>query len=68
MIVEYPADEEGIRIPQITILVPVVDDDIDEADQVFVVIMEITGAINMNLIDVGLNVSYCRIIDNDGEC
>lgn len=67
VIVTFPADEgQATRIPERTALIPITDDDIDEADQLFVVYLEIMNAEYVSRIDIGRSNSTCRIIDNDG--
>ena len=68
--VTFPADEgEEFSINEITAGIQIIDDDIDEnLKQHFVVIMEVAGAVNMDLIsDTVENVTMCTIVDNDGK-
>jgi hypothetical protein len=60
----YPADEGVLRIPA---FIPVTDDDVNEAcKQTFVVLLEVVGAANPDLITITRTNSTCVIIDNDG--
>ena len=48
--------------------IPIVDDEIDEAqEQVFIILLEVLDAVNLDLIKITRGVSTGRIIDNDGE-
>ena len=49
--------------------VRVVDDDIDEDDEVFAVLLELVSAVNPDRVDLSeRNISVLRIADDDGEC
>ena len=66
--VEFPVDEGRTLVEQITAFIPITDDDIDEADQLFVVIIaDVMGAVDASRIVLGRNTSLCRITDNDGK-
>ena len=57
-----------MAISDISALIPIVDDDKDEADiQFFIVFLEIVDAVNMDLINIGRAFSSCIIVDNDGK-
>ena len=63
-----PNEGETTPIAEIPAFISIVDDEINEADhQYFIVFLEIIGAVNFDLIEIGRNVSTCIIIDNDGE-
>lgn len=48
--------------------VAIVDDEINEAQQFFVVLMEVVDAVNPKLLNnTDRNISMCTILDNDGE-
>ena len=48
--------------------VMVVNDDIDEEDELFAVLLELVSAVNPNRVDLGeRNISLLRIADDDGE-
>lgn len=48
--------------------VAIVDDEINEAQQFFVVLMEVVDAVNPKLLNnADRNISMCTILDNDGE-
>jgi hypothetical protein len=66
--VVYPADE-GVRLVQrVPAFISVTDDDVNEArEQTFIVLLEVVGAVNSNLVSVTRTNSTCVIIDNDGE-
>ena len=47
----------------------IVDDDIDEVDEVFAVLLELVSAENPDRVDLSeRNISLARINDDDGEC
>ena len=49
--------------------VMVVDDDIDEDDEFFAVLLEVVDAVNPDRVDLSeRNISVFRIADDDGEC
>ena len=49
--------------------VPIVDDDIDEEDEFFAILLELVSAVNPDRVDLSeRNISLLRIYDNDGEC
>ena len=49
--------------------VRVVDDDIDEDNELFAVLLEVVDAVNPNRVDLSeRNISVLRIADDDGEC
>ena len=48
--------------------VPIVDDDIDEEDEFFAILLELVSAVNPDRVDLSeRNISLLRIYDNDGE-
>ena len=48
--------------------IPIVDDDIDEADeQVFIIFLEVTNATNFNKVNVNRNTSFGRIMDDESN-
>ena len=49
--------------------VPVVNDDIDEDDELFVLLLELVSAVNPDRVDLSeRNISLLQITDDDGEC
>ena len=55
--------------PSLTLSVPVVNDDIDEVDELFVLLLELVSAENPDRVDLDeRNISLARINDDDGEC
>ena len=57
-----------MALSDISALIPIVDDDKDEADiQFFIVFLEVVDAVNMDLIDIGRTFSRGIIVDNDGK-
>ena len=63
----FPADEI-VNIADVEEFIPIVDDELDEAlEQVFVILLEVLKAVNIDLITITRNTSFGRIIDNDGE-
>ena len=63
----FPADEI-VNIADVEEFIPIVDDEIDEAqEQVFIILLEVLEAVNFDLIRITRNTSFGRIIDNDGE-
>lgn len=67
--VTIPADENapfpGTTLIPITI--PVNDDSINEAEQLFVVYVEVVQSSAVNTLSIGNNIHLCHIIDNDGK-
>ena len=63
----FPADE-FLNIADVDEVIPIVDDEIDEAqEQVFIILLEVLEAVNFDLITITRSTSFGRIIDNDGE-
>ena len=57
-----------MSIADVEELIPIEDDEIDEAqEQVFIILLEVLEAVNFDLITITRNTSFGRIIDNDGE-
>ena len=55
--------------PSLTLSVPVVNDDIEEVDELFVLLLELVSAVNPDRVDLSeRNISLLRIYDDDGEC
>ena len=49
--------------------VNVIDDDIDERDEFFAVLLELVSAVTPDRVDLSeKNISLLRITDDDGEC
>ncbi len=69
IMVAFPVDEGSELVPNVTALLQVQDDNINEAlEQRFIVQLEIIDAINLALLDNSRrNISVCSIQDNDGE-
>ena len=67
--ITFAADENAaVAISDISALIPIVDDDKDEADiQFFIASLEVVDAVNMDLIDIGRTFSRGIIVDNDGK-
>ena len=67
--ITFGADENApVSISDISALIPIVDDDKDEADiQFFIAFLEVADAVNMDLIDIGRTFSRGIIVDNDGK-
>ena len=67
--ITFDADENApVAISGISALIPIVDDDKDEADiQFFIAFLEVVDAVNMDLIDIGRTFSRGIIVDNDGK-
>ena len=69
IVVTFQADETGQHMDDVDTPVPIVDDDINEADeQIFVVTVEVVNATDMFRITLEREDSLCRIRDDDGEC
>ena len=50
------------------LIVPIVDDDIDEADeQTFIIFLELVNATNFNKVNVNRNTSIGRIRDDESK-
>ena len=55
--------------PSLTLSVPVVNDEIDEVDELFVLLLELVSAVNPDRVDLSeRNISLLQITDDDGEC
>lgn len=67
--VTFPVDEGSSFIVDIPADISIADDEVDEAEmQYFIAYLEILDAVNFDLINIAREVTYCSIIDNDGEC
>ena len=65
--VTFPADE-GNRVAERIIQIPIVNDGVDEADQEnFIVILTLLSAANPASVDLVVNSSLCMIEDVDGK-
>ena len=57
-----------MNIADLLITIPIVDDEINEAlEQVFIIVLEVLGAVNIDFITITRSISFGHIIDNDGE-
>ena len=67
--ITFAVDENAaVAISDISALIPIVDDDKDEADiQFFIAFLEVVDAVNMDMIDIGRNFSRGIIVDSDGK-
>ena len=64
-IVTVPA---GQRVEDITVDIPIIDDDIDEADEGFVILLEVVDPAVAPFVDLSTrNATMGRIDDNDGK-
>ena len=62
---EFPTGEEAVELT-----IPIVDDDIDEADeQVFIIFLEVINATNLKTLKFleNRNISIGRIIDDESK-
>ena len=68
-VVIFPADESaGSVLTEVLASVSLVDDDINEADQSFIVRLDVVEAMNFDLVDTNSrNTTICQIRDNDGK-
>ena len=56
----------GQRVEDITVKISIFDDDIDEADEGFVILLEVVDPAVAPFVDISFrNTSLCRIDDND---
>ena len=61
--VEFPTGEDTVEVT-----IPIVDDDIDEADeQVFIIFLEVVHAINRNNLRISRATSVGRIKDDESK-
>ena len=63
--VEFPSHRDVVEVT-----IPIVDDDIDEADeQVFIIFLEVVGATNLNNLNILENreISVGRILDDESK-
>ena len=63
--VEFPTDRDSVEVA-----IPIVDDDIDEADeQVFIIFLEVINATDLNNLNILENrkISVGRIRDDEGK-
>ncbi len=66
--VTFPADEApSDTVFDLDVPITIIDDDIDEAEQIFIVYFEVIDAINENLMLSERKVAICRIVDDDRE-
>ena len=63
----FPADEGLDPQNDVDTPITVFDDDIDEADQVFIANLVISGAVNTSQVLIERRSSTCIIDDNDRE-
>ena len=63
----FPSVGASVRIISMKLNIPIIADDIDEADQVFIIFLEVVNAINSNNITSFQNVSICRIINDESK-
>ena len=74
IIITFEPDEDvvpmnGININGLGAPVPIVDDAVNEAEQVFVVELRLVSSINPATVDLSIQpTSLCRIVDNDRKC
>ena len=61
--VKFPTDEDTVEVT-----IPIVDDDIDEADeQVFIIFLEVVYAIDRNSLHINRAISIGRIKDDESK-
>ena len=66
--VTFPADEGRAPATDIDAFIPIVDDEVDEAQiQFFIAYLEVQNYANFDLIVLPRVVSRCIIVDNDRE-
>ena len=59
----------GRKVEDITVCIPICDDEIDEADEGFVVVLELKDPAKDISVDLSTrNATLGRIDDNDGKC
>ena len=65
--VVFPADEDNNTVADVDAFISIVDDEINEhMEQVFVALLEVLSAVNIELLNVTeRNLTVCRIVDND---
>ena len=64
----FEADEGGNPQTDLDVPIPVIDDEINEADnQFFIVQLVVVSAVNRDLITIERAASKCIIVDNDRE-
>lgn len=63
----FSTDEGGASLTFLNVPIQVFDDDINEADQVFIVELQVIDAVNTSLISLGQKASRCQIVDNDSK-
>ena len=62
---EFPSDKISVEVA-----IPIVDDDIDEADeQLFIIFLEVVNATNLDNLNIleNRNISVGRIIDDESK-
>ena len=65
--ITFPADEFG-NIADVPEAISIVDDEIDEAqEQFFIIVLEVLEAVNFDLLRITRNISVGTIVDNEGE-
>ena len=61
----FPSDEERTERTDVFIPIPMVDDAVNEADQTFIVQLEVVNTFKH--LKISRSHSYCLILDNDRE-
>ena len=66
----FVAEQPHFLLGSITrVTVTIIDDDINEVDEFFSILLELVSAVNPHRVDLGeRNISLLRIYDDDGEC
>ena len=66
--IRFEADQTGPQVNEVTAPVPIVDDDIDEAqEEVFMIDLTLLSSINITLTLINRRSSLCILNDNDGR-
>ena len=67
--VTIPSDEDGVQKLDFNASVPIVDDDINEPEELFIIVLSVGSSIDRDGITFNEDrrSSLCRIFDNDGK-
>ena len=64
--VTFQADEQGPEQNEHRVLVPLRDDQVNEPEELFVIVLTEGSSINSGGLRISRPSSLCRIVDNDG--
>ena len=67
--ITIPPDEDGMQEVDFDVPVPIVDDEINEPEELFIIVLSVESSLNSDGLTVNptRRSSLCRIFDNDGR-